>query len=138
MTMMKAASVCDECPRLRRRQPASRRRYGWPRSLGPDVCLLDAGVVCCGMATRPGCGALCPSRGSPCIGCFGQNDGTLDFERRMLRELAHAVGGGRAGDERGLARADRVALKALLRDLDLARPWMRERVRRHQAACADS
>ncbi len=46
-------SVCFEC-RLRE-----------------NVCLLEDGRPCLGHLTRGGCGALCPSRASDCIGCRG-------------------------------------------------------------------
>jgi len=39
------------------------------------VCLLVAdGVACLGPVTRAGCGALCPSVGRGCFGCFGPAD----------------------------------------------------------------
>ncbi len=40
------------------------------------VCLLVAdGTPCLGPVTRAGCGALCPSVGRGCFGCFGPSDG---------------------------------------------------------------
>ena len=39
------------------------------------VCLLVArGTACLGPVTRAGCGALCPSIGRGCFGCFGPSD----------------------------------------------------------------
>jgi sulfhydrogenase subunit delta len=39
------------------------------------VCLLVAhGTPCLGPVTRTGCGALCPSIGRGCFGCFGPSD----------------------------------------------------------------
>lgn len=36
------------------------------------VCVLVAqGIACLGPATRTGCGAICPSSGRGCYGCFG-------------------------------------------------------------------
>jgi len=47
-------SVCMEC-----------KRHG-------TVCVLvDKGIPCLGPATQAGCGALCPSCGRGCYGCFG-------------------------------------------------------------------
>jgi sulfhydrogenase subunit delta len=39
------------------------------------VCLLVAGAIpCLGPVTRSGCGALCPTVGRGCFGCFGPTD----------------------------------------------------------------
>ena len=47
-------SVCLECKRR-----------------GTICVLVDKGVPCLGPATQAGCGALCPSFGRGCYGCFG-------------------------------------------------------------------
>ncbi|HVA05179.1 MAG TPA: hypothetical protein VNG12_00395 [Acidimicrobiales bacterium] len=40
------------------------------------VCILVAhGTPCLGPVTRAGCGALCPSVGRGCFGCFGPSEG---------------------------------------------------------------
>lgn len=53
-----ADSVCLEC-----------KRRG-------NVCVLVAkGVPCLGPVTRAGCGAICPSMGRDCYGCFGPTEG---------------------------------------------------------------
>lgn len=52
-----ADAVCTEC-----------KRRG-------AVCLMVArGVPCLGPVTQAGCGALCPSYGRGCFGCFGPSD----------------------------------------------------------------
>jgi coenzyme F420-reducing hydrogenase gamma subunit len=48
------ASVCLECKRR-----------------GNPCVLVTRGVPCLGPVTRAGCGALCPSLGRDCYGCFG-------------------------------------------------------------------
>jgi len=51
------------------------------------VCLLVArGTPCLGPVTRAGCGALCPSVGRGCFGCFGPAEGanTEALARRLL------------------------------------------------------
>ena len=51
------------------------------------VCLLVAhGTACLGPVTRAGCGALCPSIGRGCFGCFGPSEGanTDALSRRLL------------------------------------------------------
>ncbi|WP_448587245.1 NADH-quinone oxidoreductase subunit B family protein [Thermocrinis sp.] len=45
------------------------KRLGYP-------CVMDLkGLVCLGPITHAGCGALCPSVGRGCYGCFGPCDG---------------------------------------------------------------
>lgn len=51
------------------------------------VCLLVAGgTPCLGPVTRAGCGALCPSVGRGCFGCFGPSEGanTAALTERLL------------------------------------------------------
>lgn len=51
-------SVCLEC-----------KRRG-------NVCVMVAkGLACLGPVTRAGCGAICPSMGRDCYGCFGPTEG---------------------------------------------------------------
>ncbi|MBX3349610.1 MAG: hypothetical protein KF747_12850 [Nitrospira sp.] len=56
---LQAESVCLEC-----------KRRG-------NVCVMVAkGLACLGPVTRAGCGAICPSMGRDCYGCFGPTEGT--------------------------------------------------------------
>jgi coenzyme F420-reducing hydrogenase gamma subunit len=50
-------AVCAECKRL-----------------GNPCILVTHGVACLGPVTRTGCGALCPSFGRGCYGCFGPRE----------------------------------------------------------------
>ena len=50
-------AVCAECKRL-----------------GNPCILVAQGVPCLGPVTRTGCGALCPSFGRGCFGCFGPRE----------------------------------------------------------------
>jgi F420-non-reducing hydrogenase small subunit len=84
-------TVCDVCPRTRSEKKIKEFKRTWEIIPDPDICLLDQGLVCCGIATRAGCGALCPTVGSPCIGCYGPNEGVDDFGARMMTALASVI-----------------------------------------------
>jgi F420-non-reducing hydrogenase small subunit len=81
------SSVCDECARVR----TNRLRDGFHRTFeietDPEKCLLDQGIVCMGVATRSGCGALCPQVNMPCAGCYGPPEGVQDQGARMVAAL---------------------------------------------------
>jgi F420-non-reducing hydrogenase small subunit len=84
-------TVCDECPLTRDEKKITEFKRTWEIIPDPEICLLEQGLVCCGIATRAGCGALCPTVGSPCIGCYGPNDGVEDFGARMITALASVI-----------------------------------------------
>ena len=55
------------------------------------VCVMVAqGIPCLGPVTQSGCGALCPTFGRGCYGCFGPR------EQANTSSLAHAFTLGRA------------------------------------------
>jgi coenzyme F420-reducing hydrogenase gamma subunit len=72
-----AEKVCTEC-----------KRRGYP------CVLVSRGIACMGPVTRAGCGALCPSLGRDCYGCYGpaENANTdalaVQFARQGLQPLA--------------------------------------------------
>jgi F420-non-reducing hydrogenase small subunit len=84
-------TVCDECPRTRHEKKISGFKRTWEVIPDPDTCLLEQGLICAGIATRAGCGALCPQVNSPCIGCYGPNAGVEDFGARMMSALASVL-----------------------------------------------
>jgi F420-non-reducing hydrogenase small subunit len=86
------STVCDECPRTRNVKRISRftRIQDLP-SVDPTLCLLEQGIPCNGPATRDGCGALCPTAGAQCIGCYGPADGVVDYGARLLSAFASVV-----------------------------------------------
>lgn len=84
-------TVCDECDRKREEKKIRAFKRTWEIVPDSETCLLEQGLICCGIATRAGCGALCPEVNSPCIGCYGPNDGVEDFGARMMTALASII-----------------------------------------------
>ena len=68
-----ASAVCFECKRA-----------------GSPCLVVASGIPCLGPITASGCGALCPTRGRGCYGCFGpSDDANLDSYASWLS--AHKV-----------------------------------------------
>jgi len=84
-------TVCDECPRKRTEKKIKRFRRTWEVIPDEETCLLEQGLLCCGIATRAGCGAKCPTVNSPCIGCHGPNEGVVDYGARLMSALASVI-----------------------------------------------
>lgn len=84
-------TVCDECKRTRTGKKIKKFYRTWEVKPDPDTCLLEQGLLCCGIATRAGCGALCPEVNSPCIGCQGPNDDVQDYGARLMSALASVI-----------------------------------------------
>lgn len=87
----KETTVCDECTRTRTEKKIKAFKRTWQIIPNETECLLEQGLVCAGIATRAGCGALCPKVNSPCIGCHGPNAGVEDFGARMISALASVI-----------------------------------------------
>ena len=72
-----ADKVCAEC-----------KRQGYP------CVMVTRGIACMGPVTRAGCGALCPSLGRDCYGCYGPAENvntdalTAQFGRQGLEPQA--------------------------------------------------
>ena len=84
-------TCCDECTRTRSEKKIKAFKRTWQVIPDPDTCLLEQGLLCCGPATRAGCGARCPQVNSPCIGCYGPNVGVEDFGARLIAALASVI-----------------------------------------------
>lgn len=86
-------TVCDECSRTRGEKKI--RRFYRPQEIipDPDECLLDQGLFCAGIATRAGCGALCPSVNMGCRGCYGANEGVIDGGARLISAIGSIIDG---------------------------------------------
>ena len=87
-----STSVCNECPLNtgeKKPQRELRRKLLTLHVIDTSTCFLKQGVVCMGPATRGGCSALCPKRGSPCTGCMGPLPGSRD----QAADIIDALGG---------------------------------------------
>jgi len=84
-------TVCEECPRTREEKKIKKFYRTWEKIPDETTCLLEQGILCCGIATRAGCGALCPQVNSPCIGCHGPTEGVHDYGARLMTALASVI-----------------------------------------------
>ncbi|MGO8688763.1 MAG: hypothetical protein ACLQLG_03945 [Thermoguttaceae bacterium] len=84
-------TVCDECKRKRSEKKIKQFHRTWQIIPDEETCLLELGLLCCGIATRAGCGALCPQVNSPCIGCHGANEGTEGIGARLMSGIASVI-----------------------------------------------
>jgi len=89
-------AVCEECEREKQEKTIDRFYRPYQLDPDPDQCLLEQGIICMGIATRSGCGALCPTVGMGCRGCYGPPDGVIDQGAKMLSAIASVIN---AGDE---------------------------------------
>jgi F420-non-reducing hydrogenase small subunit len=106
-----AAALCEECPLTREDRKVQRFRRLHESVGDPGCCLLEQGFTCLGVATRGGCGALCPQVGIACSGCYGQPDGVADQGARMVAALASVLDVGAPSDGAAVV-AGRVAAAA--------------------------
>ncbi|GFO67390.1 F420-non-reducing hydrogenase subunit G [Geomonas limicola] len=84
-------AVCDECTREKRDQAAPALVRSSEALPEPGWCLVEQGVPCLGMATKGGCGALCPAVQMPCSGCYGPLDPDGDAGGAGIAALSGAV-----------------------------------------------
>lgn len=84
-------TVCDECPRERSEKKIKQFYRPYEIIPEPDICLLDQGLFCAGIATRAGCGALCPAVNMGCRGCYGPNEGVVDGGAKLIGALASVI-----------------------------------------------
>jgi F420-non-reducing hydrogenase small subunit len=85
------STVCDECKRTRGEKKIKSFKRIQNIEIDPTLCLLEQGVLCSGPATRSGCTAMCPTAGSPCIGCYGPAEGVIDYGSRLLSAVASVI-----------------------------------------------
>lgn len=86
-----AKAVCDECSRKRNVKTIKKFYRNYEIIPDPEICLLEQGLLCAGIATRGGCGALCPQANMPCTGCYGPVEGVIDQGAHFLSALASVI-----------------------------------------------
>jgi len=84
-------AVCDECPRKKEEKKIKKFYRTYEIIPEPEKCLLEQGLLCCGIATRGGCGALCPQANMPCTGCYGPVEGVVDQGAHLLSAIASVI-----------------------------------------------
>ena len=84
-------ALCEECPLVRAEKKV--KTFYRPHEIIPDPekCLLEQGLLCAGIATREGCGALCPRASMPCTGCYGPPEGVIDQGAAFLSAVTAIV-----------------------------------------------
>jgi len=86
-----ATAVCNDCPRIKNEKKVRAFHRTYEIVPDPDKCLLEQGLLCCGVGTRGGCGALCPRAGMPCTGCYGPVEGVRDQGSHLLSAWASII-----------------------------------------------
>jgi F420-non-reducing hydrogenase small subunit len=85
-------AVCDECPRKRENKKIGAIYRVHEKVPKPDLCLMEQGIICMGMATRSGCGAQCLQVDMPCTGCQGPAPNMPELGAAMITALASILG----------------------------------------------
>ena len=83
-----SVAVCHECVLEKHEKRIHHFFRPYEITPAPGECLLEQGLFCMGPATRGGCGALCPSVGMGCRGCYGALDEVDDQGARMLAAIS--------------------------------------------------
>ena len=81
-------TCCDECDRIKEEKKITKIYRPHEIITDPKKCLLEQGVICCGPATRGGCGMRCVKANMPCRGCFGPPPGVIDQGAKLISAIA--------------------------------------------------
>jgi F420-non-reducing hydrogenase small subunit len=84
-------AVCTDCPLKRNVKKVKKFYRTYEMVPDKDTCLLEQGLLCAGIATRGGCGALCPQANMPCTGCYGPVEGVLYQGAHFLSGVASII-----------------------------------------------
>jgi F420-non-reducing hydrogenase small subunit len=95
-------NLCYECRREHRQMLNPQRKFISDEinpimeldKIDPDVCFLEQGVLCLGLATREGCGARCLSHNIPCQGCMGPAPRVRETGAKWIDALGSLLPGG--------------------------------------------
>ncbi len=87
-TIASEKTCCDECDRIKEKKKVTKFYRPHEIKTDPTKCLLEQGVICCGPATRGGCGMRCVKANMPCRGCFGPPPNVTDQGAKMLSAIA--------------------------------------------------
>jgi F420-non-reducing hydrogenase small subunit len=83
--------VCDDCARKKDVKKIKKFYRSFQIVPEPEICLLEQGLICAGIATRGGCGAPCPAANMPCTGCYGPVEGVIDQGAHFLSAVASVI-----------------------------------------------
>jgi F420-non-reducing hydrogenase small subunit len=90
-TLAPHKALCDTCKR-NKTKPAKISITDIKRiheiEISSEVCFLQQGLLCLGLATRGGCEETCIGINIPCRGCFGAVEGIEDSGAKFLSALA--------------------------------------------------
>ena len=81
-------TLCDECKRTKEEKKITKLYRPHEIIPDPEKCLLEQGIICCGPATRGGCGLRCIEANMPCRGCFGPPPGITDQGAKLVSAIA--------------------------------------------------
>lgn len=88
-------ALCEDCPREVRNDKkfteVRRIHLVDHKTLDKEQCFLEQGIMCCGPATRSGCGERCIRTNMPCRGCYGPMDDVLDQGAKLISSIASVL-----------------------------------------------
>ena len=86
-------TACAVCSRKKSPNGVRIRTFYRPHEIEIDreICFLEQGLICCGPATRAGCGLPCIGGNMPCRGCYGPPDGVEDQGAKLLSAIAAII-----------------------------------------------
>ncbi len=84
-------AVCEECQRKRDVKKVKTFHRTFEVVPDAETCLLEQGLLCAGLGTRGGCGALCPQANMPCTGCYGPVGDVADQGAHLLSAIASII-----------------------------------------------